>query len=45
MYIQCNHFKRGSKVQEELFQKIIDMDEEGALKLAKDFLDKGGFKK
>ena len=36
---------RGSKMQEELFQKIIDMDEEGALKLVKDFLDKGGFKK
>lgn len=45
MYIQRNHFKRGSKMQEELFQKIIDMDEEGALKLAKNFLDKGGFKK
>jgi methylmalonyl-CoA mutase cobalamin-binding domain/chain len=29
-------------MQEELFQKIVDMDEEGALKLAKDFLDKGG---
>jgi len=29
-------------MQEELFQKIVDMDEEGALKLSKDFLDKGG---
>lgn len=32
-------------MQEELFQKTVNMDEEGASKLAKDFLDKGGFKK
>lgn len=29
-------------MQEELFNKIVDMDEEGSVKLAKEYLDGGG---
>ena len=29
-------------MQEELFNKIVDMDEEGAISLAKEYLDGGG---
>ena len=29
-------------MQEELFNKIVNMDEEGSIKLAKEYLDRGG---
>ncbi|NLZ54716.1 MAG: cobalamin-binding protein, partial [Thermoanaerobacteraceae bacterium] len=29
-------------MQEELFTKIVDMDEEGSIKLAKEYLEGGG---
>lgn len=34
--------KGESKVLDELFNKIVDMDEEGAVSLAKEYLEKGG---
>ena len=29
-------------MQDELFNKIVDMDEEGSIKMAKEYLDGGG---
>uniref|UniRef100_UPI00338D56E2 B12-binding domain-containing protein n=1 Tax=Tepidanaerobacter sp. EBM-49 TaxID=1918504 RepID=UPI00338D56E2 len=34
--------KGEGKVLDELFNKIVDMDEEGAVSLAKEYLEKGG---